>query len=183
MALASQSAVPSGIARILHLQTTSVDGTHRYAAAVTSLQEQYTPGGMCFGCGPANAQGLGLRSHPAEDGRRAVATWHAQPHHVAVPGLVNGGVIGTLLDCHTGAALALAVREREGLWPWAEGAPWVTAEFTVTLLRPTPVGEDLHLEAEVVELTADTAVVQAHIEAGGKRRASCRAVWKRVPPR
>jgi acyl-coenzyme A thioesterase PaaI-like protein len=150
---------------------------------VTSLQEQYTPGGKCFGCGPANAHGLGLRSYPAEDSHRAVATWHAEPHHVAVPGVVNGGVIATLLDCHTGAALALAVRRRDGLWPWAEGAPWATAEFTVTLLRPTPVGEDLHLEAAVAELTADTAVVQARMEAAGKVRATCRAVWKRLQPR
>jgi acyl-coenzyme A thioesterase PaaI-like protein len=147
---------------------------------MTSLQERYTPGGMCFGCGPANDHGLGLRSFPAEDGLEAVATWQAGPHHVAVPGVVNGGVIATLLDCHTGAALALAVRDREGRWPWAEGDGWATAEFTITLHRPTPVGEPLHLSATVTELTEDGAVVDAKITAGGKQRASCRAVWKRV---
>jgi hypothetical protein len=64
-----------------------------------SLQERYAPSLRCFGCGPANPEGLHVRSFVGGDGV-LVATWRAGPHHEAFPGVLNGGIIGTLLDCH-----------------------------------------------------------------------------------
>jgi hypothetical protein len=56
----------------------------------TSLQEQWMPDGTCFGCGPANASGLRLRSFPSDEG--VVAEWHPERHHNAYPGMLCGGV-------------------------------------------------------------------------------------------
>ncbi len=64
-----------------------------------SLQERYAPHNACFGCGPANEKGLRIRSMVEDD--KVVATWHAEPHHEAFPGMLNGGIIGSLLDCHS----------------------------------------------------------------------------------
>ena len=33
----------------------------------TSLQEQYGPDSVCYGCGPANPRGLHIRSFPDGD--------------------------------------------------------------------------------------------------------------------
>jgi len=63
-----------------------------------SLQEKYAPNNSCFGCGPANAQGLRIRSFPK--GEEVVAEWIPQSKYEAFPGVLNGGIIGTLLDCH-----------------------------------------------------------------------------------
>src|SRR5688572_27719003 len=63
------------------------------------LQEKYAPQNACFGCGPANAKGLHVRSFPK--GEIVVAEWKAEPHHEAFPGVLNGGIIGALLDCHS----------------------------------------------------------------------------------
>jgi hypothetical protein len=100
-----------------------------------SLQDQWIPDSTCFGCGPANANGLRLRSFPSDEG--VVAEWHPEPHHNAHPGILCGGVIGTLLDCHTGAALAWALNLRDGTSdatplpnPFAT-APWATSEYVV----------------------------------------------------
>ena len=63
-----------------------------------SLQERHSPGSICFGCGPSNSKGLHIRSFP--QGNEVVARWQAESHHEAFPGMLNGGIIGALLDCH-----------------------------------------------------------------------------------
>jgi hypothetical protein len=42
-----------------------------------SLQEKYAPGNACFGCGPANPDGLHIRSFP--EGDQVVAEWKRKP--------------------------------------------------------------------------------------------------------
>ena len=66
-----------------------------------SLQERYAPNARCFGCGPANPIGLHIASRPSGDDPAAlVARWTPLPDHEAFAGVVNGGILGTLLDCH-----------------------------------------------------------------------------------
>lgn len=45
-----------------------------------SLQERFSPASVCFGCGPANALGLRIRSF--EEGEAVVAHWRAALHHL-----------------------------------------------------------------------------------------------------
>ena len=59
------------------------------------LQEQYSPNGICFGCGPSNSKGLKIRS--IVEGDQVVARWKPETHHEAFPGVLNGGIIGSLL--------------------------------------------------------------------------------------
>src|SRR6476659_1432905 len=63
-----------------------------------SLQEKYAPSNSCWGCGPANREGLRIRSFPKGD--EVVAEWTPETKYEAFPGVLNGGIIGTLLDCH-----------------------------------------------------------------------------------
>lgn len=140
-----------------------------------SLQEQYSPASICFGCGPANEKGLRIRSFA--DGDEVVAEWHAQPHHQAFPGILNGGIIGALLDCHSNWTAAYFLMRRDGL----DQAPCtVTAEFHVKLLRPTPVDGPITLEARVVDASEDRATVEAELIAGGKVCDTCRGVFVAV---
>ena len=64
-----------------------------------SVQERYAPENACFGCGPANPKGLRIRSF--EDGDVLRAEWTPQGHHEAFEGMLNGGIIGALMDCHS----------------------------------------------------------------------------------
>lgn len=146
----------------------------------TSIQEQFVPEGVCFGCGPANTRGLSLRSYLREAG--VVARWQPQPHHAAVSGVLCGGVIGTLIDCHSGAALAQAVKQAEGRWPWSETPGWATAAYRVEMLRPTPLDTELRLVAGRVDLAGDGAVVAVQLHADGKLRALGEATWRRLRP-
>lgn len=144
----------------------------------TSLQDLFFPEGRCFGCGPRNPAGLQLRSFA--DGDRAVARWTPQEHHQAVPGVLCGGIASTLLDCHSGAALAQAVRRRTGRWPFSESEPWATATLDIELLRPAPLADELTLVAHTLSLDDDEAVVEAELHGAGQLRARCCSRWRRV---
>ncbi len=140
-----------------------------------SVQEIYSPNGICFGCGPANEKGLHIRSFP--EGDELVAEWRAESHHQAFPGVLNGGIIGALLDCHSNWAAAYHLMNKRGE---AEAPCTVTAEFHVKLLRPTPADALLKLRARVVESTEDRATVEAELIANDKVCDTCRGVFVAV---
>ena len=143
-----------------------------------SLQERYAPGLACFGCGPANEQGLRIRSFARGDDA-AVCEWQPQKHHEAYPGMLNGGVIGSLIDCHANWTAAWHLMRRAG----AESPPCtVTAKYSVKLLRPTPTDAPLLLTARVVEAVEDRAVVEVEVAAGGKVCATGRGTFVAVKP-
>ncbi|MER3418817.1 MAG: PaaI family thioesterase, partial [Chloroflexota bacterium] len=96
-----------------------------------SLQERYAPRSRCFGCGPANERGLRLGSYLDADGETLVAAWSPGPEHEAFAGFVNGGVLSTLLDCHSNWAAVHHFMTRDGL----DSAPGcVTAELAIRFL-------------------------------------------------
>ncbi|HEY0082859.1 MAG TPA: PaaI family thioesterase [Pyrinomonadaceae bacterium] len=143
-----------------------------------SLQERYAPGLACYGCGPANAQGLRIRSFArGDDG--ADCEWQPQRHHEAYPGMLNGGIIGSLIDCHANWTAAWHLMRRAG----EESPPCtVTAEYSVKLLRPTPTRAPVLLTARVVEAKEDRAVVEVELAAGGKVCATGRGTFVAVKP-
>lgn len=108
-----------------------------------------------------------------------IAHWKAEPHHEAFPGVLNGGIIGALLDCHSNwtAAWALMNQAKENHPPCT-----VTADYAIKLLRPTPTDVELELEAKVVELKADRAVIEAVLKGNGKACATCRGTFVAVKP-
>lgn len=145
-----------------------------------SLQDAYSPRGRCFGCGPANEKGLRLKSFVDDDAAgTVVAEWKPEPHHLAFEGMLNGGICGALLDCHSNWTAAYHLMKRAGA-----GTPQctVTADFHVTLKRPTPMGVPLKLTARVAESSEDRAVVDATLEANGKVTATCRGTFVAVKP-
>jgi acyl-coenzyme A thioesterase PaaI-like protein len=140
-----------------------------------SIQETYSPDGMCFGCGPKNEKGLRIRSFA--DGDELVAEWRAEKHHEAFPGVLTGGIIGALLDCHSNWTAAYFLMKRDG----KDEAPCtVTADFHVKLLRPTPSDALITLKARVVDSAEDRATVEAELIANGKVCDTCRGTFVAV---
>lgn len=142
-----------------------------------SLQDRYAPNNRCFGCGPANEKGLRIKSFPSPTSGEVVAEWRAQPHHEAFDGILNGGIIGALLDCHSNWTAINHLMQESG----AGKAPsMVTADFHVTFKRPTPMDGPLTLRARVVESSEDRALVDATLEAQGRVTATCRGTFVAV---
>ena len=138
------------------------------------LQERYAPASTCFGCGPANDKGLRIRSF--QEGDAFVCDFTAEPHHCAFPNVINGGVCGAVLDCHSNWAAAIHLMQTASV----DAPPCtVTAEYAVKLRRPTPLGP-MRIIARVVESSEDRAVVEAEIQVAGKITATCRGVFVAV---
>jgi len=127
-----------------------------------SLQETYAPGHICFGCGPANEKGLRIRSFPHDDGT-VVMTFNPGVEHQAFRDVVCGGILGTLIDCHSGWAAAwhLGDRGKDGFLPCT-----ITAGFSVQLLRPAPL-RPLEVVATLKTSLIGRAVVTATVTADG----------------
>jgi acyl-coenzyme A thioesterase PaaI-like protein len=146
----------------------------------SGLQQRYSPDSRCFGCGPANEQGLRIESHEVPDtGGELRATWHPSPHHAAFDNVLNGGIIGTLLDCHANWTAAVHLMRERGL-PGPPGC--VTADYAIRLRRPTPVDRALQLRAWPVEYAGDRVVVDAEVVVDGIITATCRGTFVAVGP-
>ena len=127
------------------------------------VQRQYAPTSICFGCGPANPKGLQIDSYRIENGLSM--EYLPEQHHQAFPGMINGGIIGTLLDCHGNWTAAVAIMDAQGL---DEPPCTVTASYSVKLRRPTPVGCKLIVTSQIIELDGNKVKVELLLEANGK---------------
>ncbi len=144
-----------------------------------SVQESLAPSSVCFGCGPANEKGLRIRSFAKEeeDGAILLLKFKPQPHHLAFEGILNGGIIGTVLDCHCNwtAAYNLMLKRSPRQLPST-----VTAEYHIKLKRITPVDRELLIWAHPVEIKGDKVRVEGEILADGKVTASCTGLFVAV---
>ena len=146
-----------------------------------SIQERLFPDLTCFGCGPSNTKGLRLRSFPGDD---AVVAWFVPwPEHDNGLGYLNGGIITTVLDCHSAAAVVLEVERRGWSGPGDAVLPYVTAGLDVRFRRPAPLLEPSQLRAVVLEGDPDQMTVEVELIWDGKPRATATALWKRWRPR
>lgn len=146
-----------------------------------SIQDRLFPDMACFGCGPANPKGLQLKSFVTEG--VVTATFTPWPEHDNGLGFLNGGIISTLLDCHSAAAV-LEEADRRG-WGPLPGLPlsYVTAGLDVRYVRPAPLHEPVELRAVVNEAGEPEMTALAELIWDGKVRATATAVWKRWRPR
>lgn len=145
-----------------------------------SVQQRLYPELTCFGCGPANPVGLRLESFEAEGG--VSARFVPRPEHGNGVGYVNGGIIATILDCHSAAAV-MSEADRRGWLPPDSGLSYVTAGIDVRYLRPTPLDETLDLWAAIAGASETEMTVDVELRWDDKPRAAAVATWKRWRPR
>ena len=133
-----------------------------------SLQELYAPHGICFGCGCKNKKGLQLKSFV--DNNLIVSQWRAEEHHQAFPNVLNGGIIGSILDCHCNWAAAYFLMKEQQL----KTTPCtVTAEYTIKLKKPTPFDALLDLSAKLINIKNNVATIEATLVAENRACATC----------
>jgi len=134
----------------------------------------------CYGCGRLNDKGLRIKSF--WDGETSVCRFAPDPSHMAIPGYVYGGLIASLIDCHsTGTASAAAYR--------AEGRPmdsepplrFVTGSLHVDFHKPTPLGVTLEVRGVVKAVKGRKVVIETTLSADGTVCASGEVVAIQVP--
>jgi acyl-coenzyme A thioesterase PaaI-like protein len=134
----------------------------------------------CYGCGRLNEHGHQIKSH--WEGQESVCTFVPEPYHTAIPGYVYGGLIASLIDCHsTGTAAAAAYRAEDRAMDTAPPLRFVTASLHVDYLAPTPLGVPLELRGRVEEIKPRKVVVSSTLSADGKVCAKGRVVAVQMP--
>jgi acyl-coenzyme A thioesterase PaaI-like protein len=120
----------------------------------------------CYGCGRLNAGGYRIRT--VWDGDESVTRFTPQPHHIALPGFVYGGLVASLIDCHAMATASGAALRAQGHAIGEVPSPrYVTAQLNVSYLKPTPLGPELEIRGRVREATARKTLVEVTVLADG----------------
>lgn len=130
--------------------------------------QDYYPDQMahCYGCGRLNEFGLQIKSY--WDGDETVCLFRPRPYHTAIPGYVYGGLIASLIDCHsTGSAAAAAYRAAGRPMDSLPALRFLTASLHVDYLKPTPLDAQLEIRGEIKEVKERKVVVLTSLSANG----------------
>lgn len=134
----------------------------------------------CYGCGRLNEKGHQIKSH--WDGDETVTFYTPRPYHTAIPGFVYGGLIASLIDCHsTGTAAAAAYRAEGRGMDTDPPLRFVTASLHVNYLRPTPIDGPLEIRGRIKEIKGKKIVVESTLSAGGNVCAKGEVVAVQMP--
>ena len=134
----------------------------------------------CFGCGRLNEHGLHIKSY--WNGEESVCTFYPKPYHTAIPGYVYGGLITSLIDCHsTGTAMAAVCRAAGREMGTDLEVRYLTAALHVDYLRPTPIDVLIELRSTVKEIKGRKVVVETQLFAEGQLRAKGEVVAVKMP--
>ena len=135
---------------------------------------------VCYGCGRLNEHGHQIKSY--WEGDESVCTFAPKPYHTAIPGYVYGGLIASLIDCHsTGTAAAAAYRAEGRTMDTEPPFRFVTASLHVDYLKPTPINGPLEVRGKVKEIKGRKVVVTSTLSANGEICARGEVVAVQMP--
>ena len=155
---------------------------HRHRFMEQKAFQHYYPDqfNYCYGCGQLNEHGLQIKSY--WDGDETVCLFQPRPYHTAIPGYVYGGLIASLIDCHsTGSAAAAAYRAAGRAMDTEPALRFLTASLHVDYLRPTPIDSPLEVRAHVKETKGRKVVVVSTLSAHGEVCARGEVVAVQMP--
>ena len=116
-----------------------------------AIQDQWSEvASHCWGCGRNNEHGLQIKSY--WEGDETVCRWHPKEYHTAYPGMVCGGIIATIMDCHClNTVVSVAYRAEGRAMDTKPDIVYVTGSLLLKLLRPTPIDKPIVLRARIKE--------------------------------
>jgi acyl-coenzyme A thioesterase PaaI-like protein len=135
----------------------------------------------CWGCGCNNEQGLHIKSYWSGD--KSICVWTPNESHKAGPsGYLNGGVIATIIDCHSICTAIADGYKQENRGLNSEPFIWyVTASIKIDYHRPTPINKDVTLKAKVTMREGRKLLVVCKLFSGDEKCASAEVLAVRVP--
>lgn len=136
----------------------------------------------CYGCGRLNEEGLRIKSR--WNGDESICHFTPMPYYTGgFPGYVYGGLITSLIDCHSAATASAAKLKEEGFSLDGQHPPsrFVTASIKVDFLKPTPMGTVLELRGRVKEINGRKVTVSATLSADENICAKGEVVMVQLP--
>jgi len=120
----------------------------------------------CYGCGHLNSHGHQIKT--VWDGDETVTHFTPKPYHTSIIGYAYGGLIASLIDCHsTGSAAAAMYRQAGRDMDSLPAFRFVTGSLHVDYLKPTPIEGELEIRGRIKEIKGRKVVVETTVYAGG----------------
>lgn len=134
----------------------------------------------CYGCGYLNDHGLHIKS--SWEGDEAVCRFTPGPQYLAFPGFVYGGLIASIIDCHSMGVAAAAWMRHNGGALGPEPLPrFVTGRLEIDFLRPTPIEHQLEARSRIVEIGERKVIVETSLQVDGRTCAQGRVIAVKMP--
>ena len=134
----------------------------------------------CYGCGRLNKHGHQIRTE--WDGDETVTRYTPQPYETSVPGFAYGGLIASLIDCHSTGTAAAAMYRQEGRdLDTLPAFRFVTGSLHVDYLKPTPIDGPIEIRGRVKEIKGRKVIVETSVLAGGVTTARGEVVAVQMP--
>jgi len=111
-----------------------------------------------------------------------VTRFKPESYHTSVPGYAYGGLIASLIDCHSTGTAAAAMyrsegREMDTLPPFR----FVTGSLHVDFLKPTPLLDVLEIRGRVKEIKGRKVIVETTVVVDGVITARGEVVAVQMP--
>jgi acyl-coenzyme A thioesterase PaaI-like protein len=134
----------------------------------------------CYGCGHLNTHGHQIKT--VWDGDETVTHFQPEPYHTSVPGFAYGGLIASLIDCHSTGTAAAAMYLQEGRdMDSLPAFRFVTGSLHVDFLKPTPLDSEMIIRGRVKEIKGRKVVVETTVYAAGVATARGEVVAVQMP--
>jgi acyl-coenzyme A thioesterase PaaI-like protein len=135
---------------------------------------------QCYGCGSQNHHGHQIKTR--WDGDETVTLFTPEPFQTSVPGYAYGGLIASLIDCHsTGTAAAAMYRSESREMDSLPAFRFVTGSLHVDFLKPTPIAGPLEIRGRVKEIKGRKVIVESTVLAEGVATARGEVVAVQMP--
>ena len=141
--------------------------------------QDFMPDNVCFGCGQDNHFGLKIKSY--WEGEEAVCIWNSEEKYQGWKNVLNGGILASLIDCHTmGTAMAAAYKAEDRPMDTMPEYRYATGTITVKYLKPTSNLKPIELRAKVLEMKGKKVVMVCDAFSEGVRTATAEVIAIRV---
>ncbi len=149
--------------------------------AMDAFQDHYPDNvAHCYGCGRLNPHGHQIKT--VWDGDETVTVYQPEPFHTSVPGFAYGGLIASLIDCHSTGTAAAAMYRQEGRdMDSLPAFRFVTGSLHVDFLKPTPIDAPVEIRGRVQEIKGRKVVVRTEVRSGGVLTARGEVVAVQMP--
>ncbi len=147
---------------------------------VPAIQDTYPEDvAHCYGCGRLNDVGHQIKTRAVGDD--TATTFTPEPFRTAIPGYAYGGLVASIIDCHSTGSAAIFQMQHAGKTIGSEPSPrFVTAHLAVDYLLPTPLSE-FHLVGRLIEIKGRKIVVETELSVDGAVTATGSAVLVEIP--
>ena len=119
----------------------------------------------CYGCGRLNEHGYRIKTY--WDGDESVTRFDPAVFHTAIPGFVYGGLLASLIDCHSTGTAAAAMYRAEGReMDTLPAFRFVTGSLAVRYNAATPLGPALEIRGRVTEIKGRKVTIASTLYSG-----------------